>query len=244
MLFLTNVNCVLQQNARRGSEWYSTMCGRFTQQMTWPQIHDLYSLTGSALALNLRLRYNGAPLQDFAACRLDKDGSRAIVSLRWGLAPSWAKDSKIGVRLINARAETVHTKPSYRAAFRSRRCLVPANGWFEWQRTGYGKQPYFLAFADGSPLSWAALWEQRDKGGESLETFTIITTKASPGLADIHHRQPAIIDPAWFDEWLDPTSPPTRLLELVREPRVGSYERRAVSTRVNSVRNDDPDILV
>ena len=158
--------------------------------------------------------------------------------------PSWAKDSKIGVRLINARAETVHTKPSYRAAFRSRRCLVPANGWFEWQRTGNGKQPYCLAHAGGSQLSFAALWERWDKGGESIETFTIITTKASPGLADIHHRQPSIIDPARFDEWLDPTSPPMRLLELVREPRAGSYEKRAVSTRINSIRNDDPDILV
>ena len=243
MLLITNVDCVLQQNARRGNEWYPTMCGRFTQQITWPQIHDLYSLTGPALPLNLRLRYNGAPVQDFVVCRLDKDGSRAIAHLRWGLVPSWAKDSKIGARLINARAETVHTKPSYRAAFRSRRCLVPANGWFEWQRTGYGKQPYFLAHADGSPLSFAALWERWSRDGESIETFTIITIAASPGLADIHQRQPTIIDPDRFDEWLDLTSPPTRLLELVREPRVGSYERRAVSTRVNSIRNDDRDIL-
>ena len=142
------------------------------------------------------------------------------------------------------RAETVHTKPSFGAKFRSRRCLVLANGWFEWQRTGHGKQPYFLALADGSPLSFAAPWDRWDKGSETHESFTIITTPASPGLADIHHRQPAIIEPDRFDEWLDPMSPVPRLLDLVREPRAGPYERRAVSTRVNSFRNDDPDILV
>ncbi len=219
------------------------MCGRFTQQLTWRQIHDLYSMKGPTLPLNLQPRYNGAPTQDFAACRLDEDGRRAIAQFRWGLVPSWAKDARMGVRLINARAETVYSKPSYGAAFRSRRCLVPANGWFEWQRAGHGKQPYFLALADGSPLSFAALWERWDKGGDSLESFTIITTAAAPGLADIHHRQPAIIDAELFDDWLDPTSPVGRLLELVREPRAAPYERRAVSTRVNSVRNDDPEIL-
>ncbi len=220
------------------------MCGRFTQQLTWRQIHDLYSLTGPGLSLNLQPRYNGAPAQDFAACRLDEGGNHAIAHLCWGLVPSWAKDSKMGTRLINARSETVHTKPSFGAAFRSRRCLVPANGWFEWQRTGHGKQPFFLALEDGSPLSFAALWECWDNDGGALESFAIITTAASTALADIHHRQPAIIDPDRFDDWLDPESPASRLLELVREPNAGPYERRTVSTRVNSVQNDNPDILV
>ncbi len=219
------------------------MCGRFTQMLTWRQIHDLYSLTGSALPLNLEPRYNGAPTQDFAACRLDDDGNRSIAKLRWGLVPSWAKDVSMGTRLINARAETVHTKPSYGDAFRSRRCLVPANGWFEWQATGRGKQPYFLVLADGSPLSFAALWERWDKDEKSLESFTIITTAASPHLADIRHRQPAIVHPGRSAEWLDLTSPAPRLLDLVRESHGGPYERRAVSTRVNSVRHDDPGIL-
>ena len=118
-----------------------------------------------------------------------------MVQLRWGLVPSWARDVRIGTRLINARSETIHTKLSFGAAFRSRRCLVPADGWFEWQRTGYGKHPYFLALEDGSPLSFAALWERWGKGNNSLESFAIITTTASPELADIHHRQPAIIAP-------------------------------------------------
>ncbi len=120
---------------------------------------------------------------------------------------------------------------------------MPANGWFEWQRTEHGKQPYFLGLADGSPLSFAALWERWYKGGSSLESFAIITTFASSALADIHHRQPAIIDPDQFDDWLDPTAPVPRLLDLVREPDASPYQRHAVSTRVNSVQNDDPDIL-
>ena len=222
---------------------HSTMCGRFTQQLTWRRIHDLYRLRKPDLMVNLRPRYNGAPLQNFAACRLDEDGNRTIVGLRWGLVPSWAKDSKIAARLINARAETVQNKPSYGAAFRSRRCLVPANGWFEWQRTGHGKQPYFLGLPDGLPVSFAALWESWGKKEDSLESFTIITTVASSELADIHGRQPAIVDSDRFADWLDPSSPPPRLLDLVREPHAGPYERYAVSTRVNSVGNDDPDIL-
>ena len=219
------------------------MCGRFTQQLSWHQVHDLYRLTEPPPPLNLQPRYNGAPAQDFVAYRLDEASNPAIARLRWGLVPSWAKDPKMGVRLINARAETVHNKPAYSAAFRSRRCLVPANGWFEWQWTGRGKQPYFVALADASPLSFAALWERWGKDGDALESFTIITTAASPRLSDIHPRQPAIVDPGHFADWLDPASPATRLLDLVREPYAGPYERRAISTRVNSVGNDDPDIL-
>ena len=121
---------------------------------------------------------------------------------------------------------------------------VPAAAWFEWQKTGRGKQPYYLTLADGSPLSFAALWERWDPGGVPFETFTIITTVASPGLEDLHHRQPAIIDPRWFSEWLDTRAPLPALLELVREPYDGPFERRAVSTQVNSVRNDDLDVLL
>ena len=149
----------------------------------------------------------------------------------------------MGSRLINARAETVHSKPAYGAAFRARRCLVPANGWFEWKRSGGGKQPYFLAPADGSFLSFAALWERRDTDGDPLETFAIVTTAASPALADIHHRQPAVIAPAHFSTWLDPASPAALLLDLARKPHAGPYARRAVGSAVNNVRNDTPDIL-
>ena len=129
-----------------------------------------------------------------AVCRLAPDGARHISRLRWGLIPSWAKDLKIGARLINARAETVHEKPAFRSAFKARRCLIPADGWFEWQRSGAGKKPHFLSLADGSPLSFAGLWERWTKGGEPVESFTILTTRAAPALAAVHPRQPAIID--------------------------------------------------
>ena len=220
------------------------MCGRITQQLSPDQIGELYRVRGTPLTPDRQPRYNGAPGQDFTACRVEEHGARAIAVLRWGLVPSWARDARTGSRLINARAESVHYKPSFRAAFRSRRCLLPVGGWFEWQQRDRGKQPYYLTLADGSPLSFAALWERWDKCGSPLETFTIITTTACPGLEDLHHRQPAIIDPRWFSNWLDPRTPLPALLELVREPHDGPFERRAVSTRVNSVRNDDPDVLL
>jgi len=211
--------------------------------MSWSQVHDLYRHEAPAAPVSLPARYNGAPTHDFAACRLDESGRRTIVKLGWGLVPSWAEDVRIGSRLINARAETVHSKPSFGAAFRSRRCLVPANGWFEWRKEGRNKQPYFLASSDGSPLSFAGLWERWSSPGETRETFTIITTAASPGLADIHGRQPAIVDPSRFDDWLDPLSPVSNLLDLVRAPYPGPYEKRPVSTRVNNIRNNRPEIL-
>ena len=219
------------------------MCGRITQQLPTDQISDLYGVRATPLPPDRPPRYNGAPGQDFTACRVEQHGARAIVRLRWGLVPSWSRDASMGSRLINARAESVHYKPSFRAAFRLRRCLLPVDGWFEWPHSGRGKQPYFLTSKDGSPLSFAALWERWDKGDSPLETFTIISTVASPGLEDIHHRQPAIIDPRWFTEWLDPRTPLPSLLELAWEPHDGPFERRAVITRVNSVQNDDPYIL-
>ena len=219
------------------------MCGRFTQMMSWSQVHDLYRHKEPVAPLPLAARYNGAPTQDFAACRLDEAGRRTVVKLLWGLVPPWARDVRIGFRLINARSETVHSKPSFASAFRSRRCLVPANGWFEWRKEGRSKQPYFVALADGSPLSFAGLWERWNSPAETRETFTIITTAASTGLEDIHHRQPAIVDPARFDDWLNPASSVSSLLDLAREPHAGPYEKRPVGTMVNNVRNNHPDIL-
>ena len=219
------------------------MCGRFTVQLSPDEIGNLYDAAQPTLPLDLPPRYNGAPTQDFAACRLDTAGRRVIAMLRWGLVPPWAKDAGIGSRMINARAETLHDKPAYRAAFRARRCLVPASGWFEWQGSRGAKQPWYIALGDGSPLSFAALWERWDRSGDLLETFTIITTEACDSLADIHHRQPAIIHPDRFGDWLDPTSPSMQLLDVVRKPYTGPFEKRPVSTRVNSASNNDAAIL-
>ena len=186
------------------------MCGRFTQAMSWKKLHSLYRML-SQTPLNLRARYNGCPTQEFAALRQDAQGARAVAKLRWGLVPGWAKDVKVGARMINARAETVHEKPAFRAAFKRRRCLIPADGWLEWRAEEDGKQPYFITAASREPLSFGGLWERE---GEVIESFTILTTAASLTLDDIHHRQPSIIRAGDFDTWLTPDTPQDRLLAL------------------------------
>lgn len=219
------------------------MCGRFTQQMSWSELHELYSISTVPEHTTLPARFNGAPTQAFAACRSNEDGVREISVLRWGLIPFWAKDVSIGSRLINARAESVHSKPSFRNAFRKRRCLIPANGWFEWATAGARKQPYFIRYESAGPISIAALWEIWDKEEQPLETFTLITTEVSGALSKIHHRQPAIIDSENWDEWLNPTTSVRSLLDLVQTPNEGPYKHYAVNTTVNNVRNNTAEIL-
>ena len=219
------------------------MCGRFTQTMSWKKLHDLYQIPRQTIPLNLRPRYNGCPTQDFAVYRLE-GSERSIAKLRWGLVPAWAKDLKMGARLINARSETVHEKPAFRAAFKRRRCVIPADGWLEWRKEETGKQPWFIAAADREPVSFAGLWERWESGGETVETFTVLTTDATPALADIHHRQPAILDAGDFDEWLAPDTAQDRLLALARRPHEGRFDRWPVSRLVNNARNDAPDLLL
>ena len=148
----------------------------------------------------------------------------------------------MGSRLINARAETVHEKPAFRAAFKRRRCLIPVNGWFEWREEETGKQPWFISPADGATLSFAGLWERWEKGDEPIETFTILTTAAAPGLTAIHHRQPAILEAGDCNTWLALDTPQDRLLALARRSHEGPFERWPVSRRVNSPRNEGPDL--
>ena len=218
------------------------MCGRFTQAMSWQRIHRLYQMPRQMPLLNLQTRYNGCPTQEFLSIRLEGP-ERTAAKLRWGLVPGWARDAKMGVRCINARAETVHKLPAFRAAFKRRRCLVPSDGWFEWRREGSGKQPYFISAATEEPVSFAGLWERREGAGEPIETFTILTTAASPELVDIHPRQPSVIRPEDFDEWLAPGTTQERRLELVRTPWEGPYNQWRVSRRVNSSRNEGPDLV-
>ena len=218
------------------------MCGRFTQAMSWHKLHGLYQMPRQA-PLNLQPRWNGAPTQEFAACRLDAQGARVLTKLRWGLVPKWADDVKIGARLINARSETVHVKRAFRAAFRRRRCIIPADGWFEWRTEEDGKQPWFITAASAEPVSLAGLWERWEKGAEPVESFTILTTAASPEITSIHHRQPSILGPGDFDEWLAPESTQDRLLALARRSHDGPFEHWRVSRRANNARNDGPDLL-
>ena len=219
------------------------MCGRFTQKMSWREVHTLYRMPARTTPSNLQPRYNGCPTQECAAIRLE-GSERAVAKLRWGLVPNWAEDARIGSRLINARSETAHEKPAFRAAFKRRRCLVPVDGWFEWRKEAGGKQPWFIIAADRAPVSFAGLWERWEKDDEPLETFTILTTAASPGLAAIHRRQPSIVEAHDFEEWLDPGTGTERLLALARPAYEGPFDCWPVSKRVNYPRNDDPDLLL
>ena len=161
------------------------MCGRLTNQFTWRELVDLYRITEPYIApiSNLEPRFNFAPMQRGIVIRLDKEGRRQPAMMRWGLVPSWAKDDKSGFKMINAKAETVADKPSFRSAFKTRPCLVPADGFYEWKKIGPAeKQPYFITTKDKEPFALAGLWEwwrskEAPKDDLGLETFTILTTE-------------------------------------------------------------------
>lgn len=218
------------------------MCGRFTQDLDEEELVDLYDLDVAESQQTLRSRWNGAPTQEFAICRVDHYGRRVLAQHRWGLVPPWARDPKIGSKLINARSESADSKPSFRAPFRRRRCLIPANGWFEWQTAAGVKQPWWISLGSG-PFSLAGLWEAWDKGGGTVYSFTVLTCPATESLQEIHDRQPSIIPPDQYEEWLDPAAHVPHLLELARASHTGPFDCRQVSREVNNPRNDYPEIL-
>jgi len=210
------------------------MCGRFT---LFEADTILSREFGVSVIPPLVPRYNIAPSQPVAAVRATPAGSgREIAFLRWGLIPSWSKDPAVGSRLINARAETARDKPSFRNAFRRHRCLIPANGFYEWQRQERGKQPYFVRMRDERLFAFAGLWdrwESPDKG--AIETCTILTTVSNAVLAPIHDRMPVILPPTEYARWLDPALrdadslapllvpfPPDKMLASQVSPRVNS----------------------
>ncbi|MDX1499042.1 MAG: SOS response-associated peptidase [Woeseiaceae bacterium] len=176
------------------------MCGRFAFYSPAEATARLFDASGS---LDVRPRYNIAPTQDIAAIRPHEDG-RELVALRWGLVPFWAKDPSIGNRMINARAETVAEKPAFRAAYRRRRCLVPADGFYEWKKERQGKTPWLISRKDGAPFAFAGLWERwtSKETGEDIESATLITTAANDFMAELHDRMPVILDPGSADRWL------------------------------------------
>ncbi len=221
------------------------MCGRFTLRTPANRLVERFMLDA---APKLSPRYNVAPTQNVAAMRRPtEDAGRQLVLLRWGLIPSWAKDPSIGYRMINARAESVAEKPSFRTAFKRRRCLVLADGYYEWRKEGKKKQPYWIRMQDERPFAFAGLWEQWYGEGhedQPLETCTIVTTDSNKLTSRIHNRMPVILDDSDYDLWLDPTVQDREQIEPLLSP-YDSDEMAfvPVSTLVNSPKNDTPDCL-
>jgi putative SOS response-associated peptidase YedK len=189
--------------------------------------------------LNLRPRYNVAPTQDAPVVRL-RDGERELVNMHWGLIPHWAKDTKIGYKTINARVETVESKPSFRDAYKKRRCLVPADGFFEWQARGKEpKQPYRIGMKDGALFGMAGLWEAWRSDSETIESFTIIVGPPNSLVKPIHDRMPAIVRPADYEAWLSANGGKEILEPYTAEAMVAV----PISTKINSPKSDDPSCI-
>jgi putative SOS response-associated peptidase YedK len=218
------------------------MCGRFAFYSPHEAIVRLF---GVASAPEIEPRWNIAPTRFVATVR-EAGGTREVAMLYWGLVPSWAKEKAIGARMINARSETLAEKPSFRNAFRRRRCLVLADGYYEWQRSGATKQPYFIAFDDGQPFGMAGLWERwRDPASsEPLESCCVVTTVPASAIAHVHDRMPAIVPPEAYAEWLDPTNEATdRLARLLQPCQRPDLRARPVSSRVNDARHQGADLV-
>jgi len=214
------------------------VCGRFA---FYSPAEAAAALFGVSSSLDMQPRYNIAPTQDVAAIRNSPEGARELVALRWGLVPFWARDPSIGNRMINARAETVAEKPSYRNAYRHRRCIVLADGFYEWHREGDSKTPYFISVASGEPFALAGLWEHwTDKDtGESLQTTTLVTAEANEFMARLHHRMPVILEAQSATEWLAGS---TDLLDDVAAI-TPSLQAWPVDRRVNNARNEDAGLI-
>ena len=214
------------------------MCGRYTQTHSGADLAAAFQLTTEPAPPP---RYNIAPSQPVSAIIADRE----YRIFQWGLVPSWAKDYKIGYRLINARSETAAEKPSFRAAFQRRRCLIPADGFYEWQRTASNKkkQPFYIHLRARPMFAFAGLWEQWEGGdGSYLETCTILTTEPNELMKPIHNRMPVIIPEAEYDRWL--TAVPRQVQGLMRPYDADAMEAYPVSTLVNSPRNESADCIV
>ena len=209
------------------------MCGRFA---FYSPSEATAALFGAASSTEVEPRYNIAPTQFIAAVRRDEQDTPELAMLRWGLVPFWAKDPSIGNRMINARAETVAEKPSFRNAYKKHRCLVLTDGFYEWRKEGDGKTPYFISLADGSPFAFAGLWENWNSkdSDESLQTTAIITTAANEFMATLHQRMPVVMRPAQAERWLAGD------MELLSEAIDDAPAFRAwpVDRKVNNARNE------
>jgi putative SOS response-associated peptidase YedK len=219
------------------------MCGRYTLSSGGEELALMFDL---AEIPTLFPRYNMAPTQEAAVVRVERPGEpRRLGMLRWGLIPYWAKEASIGNRMINARAESVAEKPAYRFSFRKQRCLIPADGFYEWKKESKAKQPYFIHRKDGKPLAFAGLWSRwKDPEKGPLDTFTILTTDANELIRPLHDRMPVILDSRDFGLWLDPSVEDRDRLEPLLAPfDAGQMETFPVSRAVNSPANDAADCI-
>lgn len=218
------------------------MCGRFTRKESLQHLADLLGLK---VIPSLLPRYNMAPSHMVACVRTNPETQeREFTELKWGLVPSWAKDSSIGHTLINARCETVADKPSFRHAFQQQRCLVFADGFYEWKREGKTKQPYYIRLKNGQPFAFAGLWERWEKQEPALETCAIITTSPNALMESLHNRMPVILPESAYASWLNPRLHNTMYLGGLLEPYpADEMEAYPVSPIVNNPRNDSPQCL-
>lgn len=220
------------------------MCGRFTLNQAETVLRAAFDVEQVP---DLAAQYNIAPTQLVATVLYNAQSKkREFQQLRWGLIPSWAKDSGIGVKLINARAETVAEKPAFRSAFQRRRCLVVADGFYEWQHQSGKKQPFYFRLQDGQPFGFAGLWSTwQSPQGEEIGSCTILTTAANELLEPIHERMPVILTPNHYNLWLDPLiqrpEPLQQLLLPYPAPAMTAYP---VSTLVNKPQNNTPDCII
>jgi len=219
------------------------MCGRFTQERATSELAEIFGAEDRIDAPGGR--FNIAPT-DPAAVVVQREDHRAITAFRWGLIPNWSETPKTGNKLFNARAETIDRTPAFRYAFGKRRCLVPVDRFYEWQRTDSTRTAYAVAGTDGKPLALAGLWAgwKDPDTGEVIRSFTIVTTGPNAIMRPIHNRMPVVIPESAWDRWLDPTlADPAELKGLLRPADDDWLDAYLVSTRVNNVRNDGPDLI-
>lgn len=215
------------------------MCGRFTLYVDSKKLNTVFHLTDNIF--DYVPRYNIAPGQNVPVVTQNADG-RVILNMKWGLVPHWAKDAKIGNRLINARAETIDDKPAFKTSFRHRRCLIPADGFYEWKKTN-GKQPMYISLPDRSVFAFAGIWSQwvPPEGG-LINTCSIITTDANGFIKNIHDRMPVMFDQGWqFRAWFEQND--ISLLKKLLQPYAGDLTAHPVSSAVNSPKSDSPQLI-
>jgi putative SOS response-associated peptidase YedK len=221
------------------------MCGRFARRSTREVLADWFGVDLEDLPA-FPASYNIAPQSVQPVVRLATEtGAREFALLRWGLVPAWARDAKIGYSTINARAEEAANKPAFREALRKRRCLVPADAFYEWAKSdGKTKRPFAFGLRSGEPFALAGLWERwNPKIGDALETFTILTTDANEVVEPAHNRMPVILEPKDYNRWLEPTAEERLPIDLLRPFPAEQMISWPVGDRVGNVRNDDPELL-